>query len=133
MASSRGPAASVAAPLSRTKTAPAPASRSCSDTSEGGFRRVSRAQFLRYRCRSHVQRVARTVKSPTLRDALDPSPTKIGGCADGVGLDELPWHRDLGHLEGNVAAMAQNPGANLDQLLSGARYCSKWYIDDSDG
>ena len=36
-------------------------------------------------------------------------------------------------LRRNVAAMAQNPGANLDQLLSGARYCSKWYIDDSDG
>ena len=73
------------------------------------------------------------VTDTVLRDALDPSPTRIGGCADGVGLDELPWHRDLGHLEGNVAAMAQNPGANLDQLLSGARYCSKWYIDDSDG
>jgi CubicO group peptidase (beta-lactamase class C family) len=27
----------------------------------------------------------------------------------------------------------KNPGANLDQLLSGARYCSKWYIDDRDG
>jgi CubicO group peptidase (beta-lactamase class C family) len=50
-----------------------------------------------------------------------------------VGWDDLPWHRHLGHLEGDVAAMAQNPGANLGQVLAGARHRSKWYIDDSHG
>ena len=32
-------------------------------------------------------------------------------------LEHLPRHRDLGHLEGHVAAVADDLGADLDQLL----------------
>ena len=31
--------------------------------------------------------------------------------------EQHPWHGDLGHLEGDVAAVADQPGADLDQLL----------------
>jgi hypothetical protein len=36
----------------------------------------------------------------------------------------LPWHRDLGHLEGNIPAVAHDLGANLDQLLAQAESTS---------
>jgi hypothetical protein len=32
--------------------------------------------------------------------------------------EHLLWHRDLGHLEGDVAAVADHLGADLDQFLS---------------
>ena len=31
--------------------------------------------------------------------------------------EQAPWNRDLGHLEGNIAAVADELGADLDQLL----------------
>ncbi len=31
--------------------------------------------------------------------------------------EQAPWNRDLGHLEGNIAAVAYELGADLDQLL----------------
>jgi len=34
--------------------------------------------------------------------------------------EHLLWHRYLGHLEGYVAAVADDLGADLDQLLSQA-------------
>src|SRR6516162_3668227 len=34
--------------------------------------------------------------------------------------EHLLWHRDLGHLEGDVAAVADHLGADLDQLLAQA-------------
>ena len=36
-------------------------------------------------------------------------------------LEHLPWDGDLGHLEGDVAAVADDLGADLDQLLLQAR------------
>jgi hypothetical protein len=35
-------------------------------------------------------------------------------------LEHLSWHRDLGHLEYDVAAMADDFRADLDQLLAQA-------------
>lgn len=35
-------------------------------------------------------------------------------------LEHLPWHRDLGQLEPDVAAVAYYLGADLDQLLAQA-------------
>jgi hypothetical protein len=32
-------------------------------------------------------------------------------------LEHLPWDGDLGHLEGNIAAVADDLRADLDQLL----------------
>src|SRR3977135_404343 len=32
-------------------------------------------------------------------------------------LEHLPWDGDLGHLEGDIAAVADDLGADLDQLL----------------
>jgi hypothetical protein len=32
-------------------------------------------------------------------------------------LEHLPWDGDLGHLEGNIAAVADDIRADLDQLL----------------
>jgi len=31
---------------------------------------------------------------------------------------QRPWHRDLGQLEHHVAAVAHDPGADLDELLA---------------
>src|SRR5215475_844813 len=35
--------------------------------------------------------------------------------------EQAPWNRDLGHLEGNIATVADELGADLDQLLLQAR------------
>jgi hypothetical protein len=35
-------------------------------------------------------------------------------------LEHLPRYRELGHLEGNVTAVADDLGADLDQLLAQA-------------
>jgi hypothetical protein len=39
----------------------------------------------------------------------------------------LPWDGDLGHLEGDVAAVADDLGADLDQLLLQA--CQRPFLD----
>jgi hypothetical protein len=36
-------------------------------------------------------------------------------------LEHLPWHRDLGHLDRDVAAIADDLGADIDQLLPQTR------------
>src|SRR6516164_1430075 len=36
-------------------------------------------------------------------------------------LEHLPWDRDLGHLEGDMATVAHDLRTNLDQLLLQAR------------
>ena len=38
-----------------------------------------------------------------------------------VKLEHLPWDGDLGHLEGDIAAVADDLCADLDQLLFEAR------------
>jgi hypothetical protein len=35
--------------------------------------------------------------------------------------EQRPWHRHLGQLEDDVAAVAYDPGADLDQLLAQRR------------
>ena len=35
-------------------------------------------------------------------------------------LEHLPWHRNFGHLERHVAAVADDLGTDLDQLLAQA-------------
>jgi len=33
-------------------------------------------------------------------------------------MEQLPWHRDLGHLEYDVASMAHDLGSNFDEFFS---------------
>src|ERR1700730_9013515 len=57
MASSRALVASAAAPLSKTKTVLAPASRSCSDIHvKAGFTEYHRARFPQHQCCHYIRR-----------------------------------------------------------------------------
>ena len=55
-----------------------------------------------------------------LTPALDQAAAAIRRSAAGF-PGTIPWARDLGHLEDDVAAMAHDLGADLDELLPQAR------------
>ena len=48
---------------------------------------------------------------------LEPAASQPGDQHQDIG-EHLPWHRDLGHLEREIAAVAGALGGDLDELLS---------------
>jgi len=50
---------------------------------------------------------------------LEPAASQPGDQHQDIG-EHLPWHRDLGHLERDIAAVADDLGADLDELLAQA-------------
>ncbi len=50
----------------------------------------------------------------------------VAGRQSGAGFSEqFPRHRHLGQLERDIATMADNLGADLDQLLPQSQQCPK--------
>jgi hypothetical protein len=50
---------------------------------------------------------------------LEPAASQPGDQHQDIG-EHLPWHRDFGHLEREIAAVAGDLGADLDELLAQA-------------